>query len=215
MEAINLRTQKLNFCGIDPKLGVELLSIFWKRQISTGTIVYRPYFMRDMACQGPYFSELLLNSIFFVASRLNPVSEMSWGSVSEMKEAGRPFLDRINDVLYDRNNCVLLTSSIPTIQALLLISDNLFAAYSEKSLSWQYLGIAISMIVDLGIHTEVTSSREIASALPEDIETRRRVFWTAFCELTCLLPRCARTKQRLNSARQDTGAVSGTTPSSA
>lgn len=74
----------------------------------------------------------------------------------------------------------MCTSKVTTIQALLLMSDVLFAWMDERSVAWHYLSMATSMILDLGLHVErrQPSSERLASL--EKTETRRRVFWSAF-----------------------------------
>ncbi|UKZ91391.1 uncharacterized protein TrAFT101_006372 [Trichoderma asperellum] len=158
---------------------MSLLSVFWNRQHAMGSIIYRPSFMRDMACQGRYFSPLLLNSIFFHTSENMPgVSGTCDGS--DNCNPGRQFRQNAEDLLFGRETKVLCKSSIPTIQALLLMSDALFSWCDERSLSWHYLGIATNMIIDLGIHSEISTLTFQKALSPEDVEIRRRVFWSAF-----------------------------------
>jgi hypothetical protein len=135
--------------------------------------------MRDMAVQGPYFSELLLNAIFFVASKHRSRIRGSCDATDTCDE-GLHFRRKVEDILHHPGSQVLCKSSITTIQALILISDVLFSWCDEGSLSWHYLGIAINMINDLGIHSENSSLRARRLGLPEDLETSRRIFWAAF-----------------------------------
>lgn len=177
LELINFRSGMLNFDGIEPELGMDLLSVFWNRQHASGSIVYRPSFMRDMANQGPHFSVLLLNAMFFVASKHSPKIV---GLCTDKCTVGMPFRRKIEDILYRSNPQILCNSSITTAQALLIVSDALFSWCDERSLSWHYLGIAINMIVDLGIHSKSAMLTSEQSPLPEDLEIQRRVFWAAF-----------------------------------
>ncbi|KAK2612030.1 hypothetical protein QQS21_001995 [Conoideocrella luteorostrata] len=179
LEPINFRSNKFYLTDIDPSLGMNLLSIFWNRQHATGSIVYRPSFMRDMACRGPYFSPLLLNAMFFHASKNMPGAGGTC-AISDNCNPGHKFRQKVEDALFDRETRVLCKSSIPTIQALLLMSDALFSWCDERSLSWHYLGIATNMIIDLGIHSETSTLASRKPLLPEDVEIRRRVFWSAF-----------------------------------
>jgi hypothetical protein len=174
LEPINVRLGKLNFGGLESNQAMRLLSLFWNRQHATGSVVYRPCFMRDMASRGPYFSELLLNAIYFVASADCTRSSNSFG-LGDSNTSGMDFRRKAEAILYDPVTQVLTKSSITTIQALLLMSDALFSWCDERSLSWHYLGIATNMIVDLGIHSEHSVAKN-----PEDLETSRRVFWSAF-----------------------------------
>lgn len=100
--------------------------------------------------------------------------------VSDNCGPGHQFRQKAEHSLFDRETQVLCKSSIPTIQALLLMSDALFSWCDERSLSWHYLGIATNMIIDLGIHSETSPLSIKKSLSPEDAEIRRRVFWSAF-----------------------------------
>ncbi|MCJ1377519.1 hypothetical protein MMC17_000614 [Xylographa soralifera] len=71
LEDLNYKSGRLDFDGVDPELGMHLLSLHWNRQHHSFLIVHRPTFMRDMACAGRYFSKLLLNAIYFGASKFS------------------------------------------------------------------------------------------------------------------------------------------------
>jgi hypothetical protein len=150
---------------------MELLSIYWSRQLYTAQIVYRPVFMRDMACNGPYFSKLLLNAIFFVTSKhcLRPELRLD---PADITTAGWRFRQRFSELLRDTFD----KSEITTIQALLIVSNGLFSRCDERSLSWLYTGNAFNMIIDLGLHVQPPDSHTTS----EDLEVRRRVVWGAY-----------------------------------
>ncbi|CAJ0550235.1 Ff.00g101650.m01.CDS01 [Fusarium sp. VM40] len=179
LENINLRARKLNFGATDPKFGLELLSNFWNRQHYIGSVVYRTAFMRDMACNGPYFSELLLNAILFAGSK-HTAATSTLGDISDLNSIGRPFRAKFEQILHGSGSQILLKSEITTIQALLVVADALFSWCNERSLSWHYMGIAINMIVDLGLHIDASSRRSSKKPSVEDTEIERRVFWAAF-----------------------------------
>ncbi|KAJ4856808.1 fungal specific transcription factor domain-containing protein [Trichoderma breve] len=188
MEMINSKSGKLDFDGVEPEMAMNMLTIFWNRQHHSGSIVYRPAFMRDMACNGPLFSKLLLNAIYFSASEYLSRAAASGlegimatrCEVADNCTTGLEFRRRIDDMLHDPETRLLFKSEVTTIQALIIVSDALFSWCDEKSASWHYSGIAIGMITDLGLHSEsvnlsVTSNRSL-----ENIETHRRLFWAAF-----------------------------------
>lgn len=179
LENINLRAGKLNFGETDPKTGMKLLSNFWNRQHYIGSVVYRTAFMRDMACNGPYFSELLLNAILFAGSK-HTAATSTLGDISDLNSIGRPFRTKFEQILHGSGSQILLKSEITTIQALLVVADALFSWCNERSLSWHYMGIAINMIVDLGLHIDASSRRSSKKPSVEDTEIERRVFWAAF-----------------------------------
>ncbi|KAL5401387.1 hypothetical protein PMIN06_011920 [Paraphaeosphaeria minitans] len=174
-EQVNARLGKLDFDGVEPELGLHLLSLHWNRQHHSFLITYRPAFMRDMACHGPYFSKLLLNAIYFSAAKFSPRHELR-RERDNVRTAGWRFRERVRELL----GGALDKSDITTIQALLVMTNSLFALGDERSAAWLYAGLAFRMIVDLGMHVEspkLTSHRKFSD---EDSEIRRRVFWAAF-----------------------------------
>ncbi|KAJ4361017.1 uncharacterized protein N0V89_001586 [Didymosphaeria variabile] len=174
-EQVNARLGKLDFDGVEPELGLHLLSLHWNRQHHSFLITYRPAFMRDMACNGPYFSKLLLNAIYFSAAKFSPRHELR-RERDNVRTAGWRFRERVRELL----GGALDRSDITTIQALLIMTNSLFALGDERSAAWLYAGLAFRMIVDLGMHVEspkLTSYRKFSD---EDSEIRRRVFWAAF-----------------------------------
>ncbi|KAJ4300840.1 hypothetical protein N0V90_002928 [Kalmusia sp. IMI 367209] len=175
LEEVNARLGKLDFDGVEPELGFHLLSLHWNRQHHSFLITHRPAFMRDMACKGPYFSKLLLNAIYFSAAKFSPRHELR-REPDNVRTAGWRFRERVRELL----GGALDKSDITTIQALLIMTNSLFALGDERSAAWLYAGLAFRMIVDLGMHVEapkLTSHRKFSD---EDSEIRRRVFWAAF-----------------------------------
>ncbi|KAL3442466.1 fungal-specific transcription factor domain-containing protein [Aspergillus insuetus] len=188
MEMINISSGKLDFDGVEPEMGLKLLTIFWNRQHHSGSTVYRPAFMRDMACNGPSFSKLLLNAIYFSAADYLSRAAASGveGPIAARCQAadnctlGFEFRRKFEDYLHDRETALRFRSQVTTIQALLLVSDTLFSWCDEKSLSWHYSGIAVNMIIDLGLHTEGQDQKATSARLAGELETHRRLFWAAF-----------------------------------
>ncbi|KAH8656929.1 fungal-specific transcription factor domain-containing protein [Ilyonectria robusta] len=172
MEQLNFRQGKLDFDGVDPDLGMHLLSLHWNRQHHSFLITYRPAFMRDMACNGPYFSKLLLNAIYFGSSKFSPRLEVR-KDPNDVRTAGWKYRERVRELLGGS----LDRSDVTTIQALLQMTNSLFALGDERSAAWLYSGLAFRMLVDLGMHVDVTNKYPFSD---EDLEIRRRVFWGAF-----------------------------------
>jgi hypothetical protein len=175
MEQLNFRQDKLDFDGVDPDLGMHLLSLHWNRQHHSFLITYRPAFMRDMACNGPYFSKLLLNAIYFGAAKFSPRLEVR-KDPNDVRTAGWKYRERVRELLGGALDC----SDITTIQALLVMTNSLFALGDERSAAWLYAGLAFRMLTDLGMHVDLTSTQRFSD---EDLEIRRRTFWGAFGEL--------------------------------
>ncbi|KAM0278543.1 hypothetical protein ACHAQH_005111 [Verticillium albo-atrum] len=173
LEDFNYQSGALDFDGVDPVLGMHLLSLHWNRQHHSFLITYRPAFMRDMACGGPYFSKLLLNAIYFGASKFSPRREVR-KHPNDVRTAGWEFRERVRVLL----GSALDRSDVTTIQALLVMTNSLFALGDERSAAWLYAGLAFRMIIDLGMHVDAPDlGRKFSD---EDLEIRRRVFWGAF-----------------------------------
>ena len=183
LEDFNFRRGTLDFDGVDPDLGMHLLNLHWNRQHHSFLITYRPAFMRDMACAGPYFSKLLLNAIYFGASKFSSRHEEVRRVANDVRTAGWHFRRRVRQLLGE----ALDRSEITTIQALLVMTNSLFALGDERSAAWTYAGIAFRMIVDLGLHVDTLDLASTSNTSDEDYEIRRRVFWSAFGEHIPLL----------------------------
>ncbi|KAB8229831.1 uncharacterized protein BDW43DRAFT_302795 [Aspergillus alliaceus] len=154
MEILNSQQGKLDFDGEESDLGMHLLSLHWNRQYFLNT--YRPAFMRDMACGGPYFSKLLLNAIYFAASKFSPRLEVRQNP-EDVRTAGWRYRRRVKELL----GSALDRSDITTVQALLA-------------------GTAFRMIIDLGMHIDAPFLINMRRLSEEDLEIRRQVFWGAF-----------------------------------
>lgn len=175
LESINARAGKLDFDGVDPELGLHLLNLHWNRQHHSFLVTYRPAFMRDMACGGPYFSKILLNAIYYGASKFSPRLELR-KDPEDVRTAGWQFRNRVRDLLGQ----ALDRSEITTIQALLQMTNSLFALGDEQSAAWIYAGTAFRMLADLGLHVDAPLLPNLNQISEEDIEIRRRVYWAAF-----------------------------------
>ena len=154
---------------------MHLLSLHWNRQHHSFLITYRPAFMRDMACGGPYFSPLLLNAIYFGASKFSSRLEVR-RDPNDVRTAGWLFRQKVKELL----GAELDRSNITTIQALLVMTSSLFALGDERSAAWLYAGTAFRMIIDLGLHVDAPFLPDSHRLSDEDLEIRRRVFWGAF-----------------------------------
>lgn len=175
LEQINFASQTLDCDGTEPDLAMHLLSIYWSRQLHTGLIVYRPAFMRDMACGGRYFSKLLLNAMFYSASKHSTRPGVRRDPENEAT-AGWLYRKRFRELLADEFD----KSSITTVQALLIMAVSLFSRCDERSTSWLYAGSAFNMVVDLGLHVGSTGGPPRDSHNDEAEEVARRVYWGAY-----------------------------------
>jgi hypothetical protein len=157
-----------DFDGVEPSLAMDLLSHYWDRQLHAGLIVYRTVFMRDLAASGgTFFSKLLLNALFFSASKHVPES---WEDSSDPASSGSRYRKRFFELLeQERYRC-----SITTIQGLLIVANTLFSRCDERSLSWLLTGNAFQMLIHMRFHLDDQSES------PEAREVRRRLYWGAY-----------------------------------
>ncbi|KAI0125266.1 fungal-specific transcription factor domain-containing protein [Xylariales sp. AK1849] len=126
--------------------------------------VYRPAFMRDMMTGGQYYSPLLLIVMCGHAARFHE--------------------KQIGEMLISRARLLLGTelhrpSSITTVQALLQLSAR-DIAYGQVSQAWTYSGIAFRMVSDLGLRHSSGSILSLGHLNAEDLEIRRRLFWSCY-----------------------------------
>lgn len=113
---------------------------------------------------GQYYSPLLLTIMVGHAARFND--------------------RRIAEMLIARGRLLLGTeihrpSSITTVQALLQLSAR-DLAYGQVSQAWTYSGIAFRMVSDLGLRHSSASIYSLGSLNAEDLEIRRRLFWSCY-----------------------------------
>ena len=170
LEQIHLSSGELDLDDVDPELAIHLLNVFWARSNSCFPFVYRPAFMRDMARNGPYFSKLLLNAIYFAAARISARTETRQ-VVSDVKTAGWRFRLRFKELLGD----ALDQSKVTTVQALLIVAAALPSMGDDRTAAWIYTGLALRMIIDLGLHTTANSKLfgAVSRLSDEDLEIRR------------------------------------------
>jgi hypothetical protein len=118
----------------------------------------------DMTTGGPYFSQFLLTVLCAHAARFHH--------------------GQIADILLSRVRLLLgaeihRPSSIPTVQALLQLSAREMA-HGSISQAWLYSGMAFRMVSDLGLHHSSGKILSLGQLTPEDMETRRRLFWSCY-----------------------------------
>lgn len=118
----------------------------------------------DMITGGQYFSPFLLIVLCAHSSRFQSSS------------IGQALISRARLVLGEE---IQKPSSIPTVQALLQLSAR-DLAYGSISQAWLYSGMAFRMVSDLGLHHSSGKIVHLGHLTPEDIEIRRRLFWSCY-----------------------------------
>jgi hypothetical protein len=117
-----------------------------------------------MSTGGQYFSEFLLVVLCAHTARFRE--------------------GNIGDLLISRARLLLgaeihRPSSIPTVQALLQLSARDLACGSISQ-AWLYSGMAFRMVSDLGLHHNSGKLLDFGYLTAEDLEIRRRLFWSCY-----------------------------------
>ncbi|KAH8879521.1 hypothetical protein GQ53DRAFT_738654 [Thozetella sp. PMI_491] len=150
--------------GIPRHMITRLLHVHWSWIAPMFMWVYRPAFMRDMTIDGPYYSPFLLTVMCAHAARFDQHS------------ASEIFLSRARLLLGTE---IHRPCSIPTVQALLQLSAR-DLAHGSISQAWLYSGMAFRMVSDLGLHHSTGKIAKFGHLTAEDLEIRRRLFWSCF-----------------------------------
>jgi hypothetical protein len=117
---------------VAPDIGNALLECFFCYSASSYCIVAKSTFLRDMALGGPSFSELLLMSIYAVATRM-----IDGLGDSERQAQGDLFISLAREMLSKE---LQGASKITTVQALLLMSGR-ESAVGNATQGWTLAGI--------------------------------------------------------------------------
>lgn len=170
---------------IPTPLARTLLELYWCWLHTSFLFVYRPTFTRDMPLlvgQGSrsYCSDTLLKVVYAHSCRFVRDPESTWDPLGR-DETFQQFADRLmSEAQVALAMETINPPSIPTIQALLQQSAR-DMAYGRSSQAWLYSGMAFRMAIDLGIHVSTERLQRYARWLsPEDIEVRKRLFWSLY-----------------------------------
>lgn len=117
-----------------------------------------------MTVGGPYYSPFLLTVLCAHVARFDDV------------KLGDILISRVRLLLGAE---ILRPSSIPTAQALLQLSARELA-HGSISQAWLYSGMAFRMVSDLGLHHSTGKIASLAHLSAEDLEIRRRLFWSCY-----------------------------------
>lgn len=98
LELLNTGLSERCLNSVEHEFAMHLLSLYLTRQSTVALIVYKPVFTRDMINDGPYFSKLLLNAIYFTAAKYTSRVEVR-DVTSNPLSAGRRFRRRIEELL--------------------------------------------------------------------------------------------------------------------
>ncbi|KAH6693544.1 fungal-specific transcription factor [Plectosphaerella plurivora] len=160
-----------------------LLNVHWCWIQPLFNFIYRPAFTRDLQSLGPYYSHTLMNAILSHSIRwgrsdpaVKEQLDASYdGGALFGKHARRMALEELTS-----GSCAIpVTCSVPTVQALLLLSAQ-ECSVGNSAQAWIYSGIAFRIIDHLGICVDGDRYAGTARLTDEDVEIRHRLFWSCF-----------------------------------
>ncbi|KAL6246665.1 hypothetical protein RBB50_005972 [Rhinocladiella similis] len=184
--------------NVPKEISQEMLKYHWCWQHPLFLIVYRPAFTRGMAMvdlntpeaqDPPYFSETLLKVIHAHCARFlnHDVYQDQYHDVMSRQNSiggsmtAANFMQRMTDeARFGLGMDILKKPTIATIQALLQQSAR-EVMFGNASQSWTFAGIAFRMALDMGIHLPSDRLQSFVKSLTaEDIEVRKRLFWSCY-----------------------------------
>lgn len=183
--AVANATSRIN---LPKEVSEELLKFHWCWIHPLFLFVYRPAFTRGMALVNtsqpnspdpPYFSETLLKVMTSHCARF--LNHDIYQQHFNIKFTPSQFVQQTtHDARVGLAMESLNSSSIPTIQALLQQSAREIV-FGRSSQGWLYGGMAFRMALDMGIHLPSDKLQSFVKSLSnEDIEIRKRLFWSCY-----------------------------------
>lgn len=184
--------------NVPKEVSHELMKYHWCWQHPLFLFIYRPAFTRGMAMVNysspeakdpPYFSETLVKVIYAHSSRFlnHDIYQHQYQAVMNQHSpvttsiSSQEFMQKMTEeARYGLGMDILKQSSIPTIQALLQQSAREIV-FARSSQAWTFAGVAFRMSLDMGIHLPSDKLQSFVKSLtPEDIEIRKRLFWSCY-----------------------------------
>jgi hypothetical protein len=152
-------------------VATHFISLYFERIYPFHPIPHRALFMDRLQkpMNNPFL--ILLNAIYALACKFSH-DEAIRDLYGEKRSAGRIFYDRAKAIL---NEC-FDESSHTTVEALIIMSQFQHGS-GENMSSWLLSGMAIRMAQDLGLHRDMSKSKDSNGA---ENEARKRVWWACF-----------------------------------
>lgn len=126
---------------------------------------------------GPYYSHMLLNAVISHSIRWGKNDVTTRGLLEESYDGGAVFGKHARSMLFEdlsKGAC-----STTTVQTLLLLSAQ-ECSFGNSTQAWTYSGLAFRLMDHLGICLDGQRYPGSVSLSDEDIEIRRRVFWSGY-----------------------------------
>ncbi|XDG07557.1 hypothetical protein ABKA04_007172 [Annulohypoxylon sp. FPYF3050] len=160
---------------ISPELEEELIRIYFKWEQPWVQVVDEKLFRDHRTTKGKYFSPLLLNCILAVASRLGHFEETR-SVPDDPKTAGVYFLEKAEILLHYE----LRWPSVTTIQSLCILGI-VYVAIGSDAAGWLHAGMAARLALNMGLNLDPANVTSTGWLKPEEIELRRKIYWTLYC----------------------------------
>jgi hypothetical protein len=129
-----------------------------------------------MEVLGPYYSHMLMNAMLSHSSRWGRTDETT-RSLLEPYEGGKLFERQARTLLFEDLSAG--SSNITTVQTLLILSAQ-ECSHGNRTQAWIYSGIAFRLGEDMGIFIDGQRYAGAVKLSDEDIEIRRRLFWSCY-----------------------------------
>ncbi|EGX89338.1 C6 transcription factor, putative [Cordyceps militaris CM01] len=139
--------------------------------------IYRPAFTRDMQNMGQYYSHMLLNALMSHSVNWGRNDPATRQLLDEHYSGGEIFGKHARSMLFEdmkRGAC-----TIPMVQTLLLLSAE-ECAFGNTIQAWTYSGLAFRLMDQIGVCFDGQRYPGSVPINEEDIEIRRRIFWSSF-----------------------------------
>lgn len=130
-----------------------------------------------MQLLGQYYSHTLLNAILSHSVRWGRWDKDTREILEREYDGGAVFGRHARTMVFDE--IARGVATIPTVQTLLLLSAQ-ECSQGNTSQAWMYSGMAFRMIDHLGICVDSQRYTDDIPFSDEDIEIRRRLFWSCY-----------------------------------
>ncbi|KAJ5876720.1 hypothetical protein N7455_000185 [Penicillium solitum] len=154
----------------------KLLTAFWRWQNQWQYLIHQEAFTRSLANHGEdgYCTPFLLSSVLALASRYVDVPETRVDG-NDPSTAGDAFARQAKVLLFQE----IEAPRVSTVIAAVLISLKEMAVDKEPA-GWTYLGIAIRMAYNLGLHIDPSQWVNSGSLTAEEAELRSIAWWGCY-----------------------------------
>ncbi|PYH34892.1 uncharacterized protein BO87DRAFT_358019 [Aspergillus neoniger CBS 115656] len=168
--------QPLQPIDVDPEIREELLDIYWNWQNPWQYLVYQKEFLRSLEARldDGYCTPLLLHSMLALAARYSDNPKVRTVP-NDSSTAGDGFSQKAQALLFEE----IKAPRVSTVVAAAHLSLFEMAKDNEPS-GWIYLGIAIRMAYNLGLHINPHLWVSSGSMTPDEAELRSIAWWGCY-----------------------------------